>query len=93
MAKLRAEMPLLQERFGVASLALFGSVARGEDDPESDVDVLVDFAEGSRATLLTLCDLRDHLELLLGGTVDLGTTEGLKPRVRDRILSERLRVA
>jgi uncharacterized protein len=93
LAKLRAEMPNLREKYSVDSLALFGSVARGEDDPESDVDVLVDFDPEARPTLLTLYGLGAYLEELLGCEVDIGTTRSLKPRVRERILAERLLVA
>lgn len=78
-------------RFGVQSLALFGSVARGEDQPESDVDILVEF-EG-RATFDRYMELRFFLEDLLGCQVDLVTTKALKSRLRPYIEREAVYVA
>jgi uncharacterized protein len=81
----------LRNRFGVKSLALFGSVARGEATERSDVDLLVEF---SRPTgYFGLGQLQEHLERLLGCSVDLGTPRSLKPRLRDRVLQECIHVA
>jgi uncharacterized protein len=76
---------------GVASLALFGSAARGEMAARSDVDVLVDFSE--RATFDRYMDLKDYLEHLLGRRVDLVTMKALKPALRERIAAEAVHVA
>lgn len=81
----------LADRFGVCSVFLFGSVARGEDGPDSDVDILVEFDRP--ASLFTLADLRLHLTELLGRPVDVGTPGGLRPRVRESVLQEAVRVA
>ncbi|MBI2940847.1 MAG: nucleotidyltransferase family protein [Chloroflexi bacterium] len=78
-------------RFGVKSLALFGSVARGEARAESDVDLLVEF--NRPVGLFEFVALRDYLERILGRPVDLGTPDSLKPRLRDRVLREAVRVA
>ena len=59
----------LRERFGVESLTLFGSVARGDEGRESDVDILVEFA--SPPGFDGYMDLKFHLEELLGTPVDL----------------------
>lgn len=81
----------LHERFGVKSLALFGSVARNEASDTSDVDLLVEF---DRPTgLFGLIQLQQHLETLLSCKVDVGTAAGLRPRIRERVLQEALRVA
>ncbi len=81
----------LHREFGVYSLSLFGSVARDEAGEGSDVDVLVEF---DRPTgLFGLIRLQQHLETLLGCKVDVGTTAGLRPRIRERVLHEALRVA
>ncbi len=81
----------LHREFGVQSLALFGSVARDEAGEGSDVDVLVEF---DRPTgLFGLIRLQQHLEALLGCKVDVGTAAGLRPRIRERVLHEALRVA
>lgn len=57
---------------------LFGSVARGEEGPASDVDLLVDFEEGS--SLFDLMHLEDELRVLLGVSVDVVSVGGLRPR-------------
>ena len=68
------------EAFGVASLRLFGSVAREEASAASDVDLLVSFRE--RPTFSGYMKLRIFLEDLLGAKVDLVTESGLRERVR-----------
>lgn len=81
----------LRKRFGVASLALFGSVARDEATEASDVDLLVEF---DRPTgYFGLIALQEHLEQLLGSKVDVGTRNSLKPRLQTRILQESIHVA
>jgi len=77
-------------RFGVKSLALFGSVVRDEARPTSDVDLLVEF-EG-RATFDRYMDLKFYLEQLLGCRVDLVTRKALKPRLRPMVEKEALYV-
>ena len=79
------------DAFGVKSLRLFGSFARGEDRQESDVDVLVEF-EGP-ATFSGYMGLSDFLEEVLGRRVDLVTTKALREPIRDEILREAKRVA
>ncbi len=74
------------ERFGVKSLALFGSVVRGEAGKSSDVDFLVEFERP--VGLFEFIDLKAYLENLLGCQVDLGTPASLKPGLRDRVLKE-----
>lgn len=79
------------ERFGVVSLRLFGSVARGEAEDDSDVDLLVDF-EGP-ARFRQFMGLRFYLEDLLGTRVDLITEKGLRDRVRPWVEEDAVRVA
>lgn len=93
ISKLKAALPELRREFMVQELYLFGSVARGDDDEESDVDVLVEFLPEFRPTLFTLAGIKIRLEEILGRSVDVGTPNGLKPRVRDTINAEKLRVA
>ncbi len=78
-------------RFHVKSLALFGSVARDEAGPESDVDLLVEF-EGP-ATFDQYIELKYLLEELLGRPVDLVTAKAVKPRLRPHMERDLLRVA
>jgi uncharacterized protein len=74
-------------RLGVRRLALFGSVLRDEAGPESDVDLLVEFAPGEKSfdRFLALAEL---LEARLGRPVELVTTEGLSPYLGRHILAE-----
>jgi len=80
----------LRDRFGVKSLALFGSAARDEAGTESDVDLLVEFDRP--VGLFEFVDLKAFLEGLLRRAVDLGTPESLRPRLRERVLREAIRV-
>jgi predicted nucleotidyltransferase len=88
---LQGALPELRQRFHVQSLRLFGSLARDEAGPGSDVDLLVEFDEP--VGLFLLADLRRHLSTLLGRPVDVGTEASLRPRVRRRIVEESIRVA
>jgi uncharacterized protein len=81
----------LKQKYGVRSLSLFGSVARDEDGPASDVDLLVEFDRP--VGYFGLFALQDYLESLLGCKVDLGTSDSLKPRIRDHVMGECVRVA
>jgi len=83
---LREHKAELRRKFGVKTLAIFGSVARGEDKPESDVDVLVEFDEP--ATFDRYMGLKFFLEDLLGRRVDLVTRRALKPRLRPYVERE-----
>ena len=81
----------MERKFGVKSLLLFGSVARDEASPTSDVDLLVEF--NRPVGYFGLFALQDYLEKLLGCSVDLGTPDSLKPYVRERVMGELIRVA
>ena len=87
---LRTHRDELRKRFGVKSLAIFGSVARDEAGPDSDVDILVEF-EG-RATFDRYMGLKFFLEDLLGRRVDLVTRKALKPRLRPYVEQEAIYV-
>ena len=76
--------------FGVVELALFGSYARGDAGPQSDVDFLVELSEKSFDRYM---DLKDFLQELLGRKVDLVLKSAIKTRLRERILSEAVRAA
>ncbi|MBW8283095.1 MAG: nucleotidyltransferase family protein [Rhizobium sp.] len=73
-------------RFNATNPRVFGSVARGEDRVDSDLDILVDPLPGM--TLLDLGGLQSEMERLLPCKVDVVTSGGLKPRMRERILAE-----
>lgn len=88
---LRDAMPELAGAYGVESLAVFGSVARGEATAGSDVDLLVRF-HGHPPGLFGFVRLERQLSELLGRPVDLVTESALKPRLRDQILAESVAV-
>jgi predicted nucleotidyltransferase len=76
---------------GVASLALFGSVARNEAEGDSDVDILVSFDRP--VGFFHFLEVKDYLETVLKTRVDLVTEDALKKQLRERILAEAVRAA
>ena len=88
---LRSHAPELQAE-GLVHLRLFGSAARGEATPHSDIDLLADFNPGARISLLTLSGLRLRLSDLLETEVDLSTATALKEPVRTRVNQEAVSV-
>ncbi len=82
--KLRADKEAL-DGFGVRSIGVFGSVARGEEAPDSDIDVVVDFDDKSIPGLFEFVHLKRHLEELLGRPVDLVTPDSPNRRVNEVI--------
>ena len=81
----------LEQHHGVRFIALFGSAARDQASPESDIDLLVEFA--TRPGFDGYMRLKERLESLLGQRVDLVMTGALKPSVRHEIVREAIRVA
>lgn len=77
----------LVQNFGVEEIALFGSYARGEENEESDIDILIQFKEGYK-TFDNYMDLKFYLEELFGKTVDLVIKSAIKPRLKPYILEE-----
>jgi predicted nucleotidyltransferase len=75
------------QRNEIDKLSLFGSVLRDDFTPESDVDLLVEFAEG-KTPGLAIVDLQDELSQMLGREVDLRTPAELSHFFRERVLSE-----
>jgi predicted nucleotidyltransferase len=82
----REEILRISAKHGAHNVRIFGSVARGEADLESDIDVLVDLEPGRN--LLDLGGLLMELQELLRCQVDVVTEQGLLPRIRDRVLAE-----
>lgn len=83
---LRMHLPELRERFGVRTLALFGSYARGEAGEESDLDLLVEFERVPG--LIAFVELEQYLGDLLEVKVDLVLKDALRPAIGQRILKE-----
>jgi len=80
----RQKIAELCRRYGVAELALFGSVLRDDFRPDSDVDVLVSFGPAAKISLLELAELRADLNDLFGREVDLVERAGLRNPFRRR---------
>lgn len=85
--------PALRAR-GVSALSLFGSIARGDDTPESDVDVLIDVAPEARPrfSLIDHAGVMNLLEDALGRKTDVAVRSGLRPRTRANIEPDEVRV-
>lgn len=81
---LERELPTLREKFGVAKIGIFGSVSRGEDTPDSDIDMLVSFVP-EYDSYYTYLDLADYLETLFGRSVELLTTRAISPYIKPYI--------
>lgn len=86
----REEILRLAARRGARNVRVFGSVARGDAGPDSDVDFLVDMEPGR--TLLDLAGFLADVQALLGLPVDVVTEKGLKERIRPRVLQEAVKL-
>jgi predicted nucleotidyltransferase len=88
ITKNREEIKQLAANHGAYNIRVFGSVARHEELPDSDIDVLVDLAPDR--SLFDLGGLAIELQNLLGCRVDVVTEGGLRPRIRERVLRDAL---
>lgn len=79
LATLRKHKPELQKKYPLASIELFGSYARNEQTPESDVDVIVEFNE---PVGIEFVDLLIELETILGKPVDLISKKTMRPKLK-----------
>ena len=84
----RKQLKAFCQRYPVRRLALFGSAARGEMRPDSDVDLLVSFQPGAQVGFLTLGQMKRELAEIFHRPVDLVPQEGLKPVIRESVLAE-----
>ncbi len=87
LALLRQTLPDLKKLFGVAKIGIFGSYIRGEERPDSDVDVLVLFRKGEE-TFDNYMDCKFYLEDLFGCKVDLVMKGAIKKRLKPYIIRE-----
>jgi uncharacterized protein len=90
IAQLREHEPELKAA-GVVRLSLFGSTARGEHRPDSDIDLLAAFDQTRRISLLGVARIEIQLSMLLGQKVDLVEEGTLKPRVQRNVEAEAVR--
>jgi predicted nucleotidyltransferase len=86
----RSRIVTLLESHGASQIRLFGSLARGDDDSQSDIDLVVELPDGQSAAaeLLTVLGLSEELSQLLGTRVDVVSARTLRDDVRDQALSE-----
>ncbi|HJJ61375.1 MAG TPA: nucleotidyltransferase family protein [Methanocorpusculum sp.] len=87
LEKLQNHLPELQERFGIETIGIFGSVARGDDSESSDVDVLYAFEEG-RGDLFEYAHATEYLENLFGRNIDFVSIRWMNPRLRKYVEPE-----
>jgi predicted nucleotidyltransferase len=78
------------KRYNVKRAGIFGSVVRGEENKESDIDILVEIVD--RMSLLDFAGLKLELEEALGQRVDLGEYSTIKPIIKEQILSEEVSI-
>ena len=88
----RRALQALAVREGIRSLAVFGSTARGEAGPGSDIDVVIDLEPGSQVGLFEHARIAEELAVLFGRPVDLVTRASLKPRFREAVALEAIMV-
>lgn len=87
----RQEILDLADKHGAFNVRVFGSVVRGEDTPDSDIDFLIDYDLQRISSWFPVRLIRD-LEALLNHPVDVVTEDGLKPRIYQEILSEAVKL-
>lgn len=90
LKRLRSLKPQLAERFGVSAIFVFGSHVRGDAGPDSDLDLIVEFAADARPTLFSLARLDRTLESALGVRVDVIPRGSLNPRLEPYIRTEQV---
>jgi predicted nucleotidyltransferase len=83
---LRQQLPEISRKYKVSYLGIFGSYVRGEQEPESDLDILVEFEEAP--SFFEYIRLEDYLSEILGVKVDLVMKSALKPAIGKHILEE-----
>jgi predicted nucleotidyltransferase len=83
-----AEGPYLAEQYGVTVVGVFGSYVRGEQDADSDIDILIELDRPPQISLLGLVELEYYLSERLGTKVDIAIKKNLRKRIGRRILDE-----
>lgn len=84
--KIKDQLSILHEKYHVKKLGIFGSFARGEQNPESDIDMIVEFE--SPVGFFEFIRLENYLSETLGAKVDLVTERALKPSIKESVLKE-----
>lgn len=84
---LKANKPFLQEKFDIVKLGLVGSYAKGMQTPESDVDILIEYAEGTNELLEKRLGLEKFFRSKLGIKVDIAREKYVRPSIKRKLLS------
>ncbi|MCZ0860179.1 nucleotidyltransferase family protein [Methanocorpusculum sp. MG] len=85
LRKLSEHFPELRERFGLETIGIFGSVASGEDTPDSDIDILYAYQEGKQGGMKEYFAVIEYLEELLGRKIDFVPITYMQPYFRTSI--------
>jgi len=89
IANLKAAEPALRAR-GIRRAAIFGSIARGEQRPDSDIDILVEFEPGAEGSIYDYMNLKEYIAGLFDGPVDVIDRGALKPHLRAPVARDTL---
>ena len=89
IAKLKAAESALRAR-GVRRAAVFGSIARGDERPDSDIDILVEFEPGAEGSIYDYMNLKEYIAGLFDGPVDVIDRGALKPHLRAPVVRDTL---
>src|SRR5580658_918563 len=87
LATLRRNEAALRQR-GICHAALFGSVARGDNRPESDIDIMVELDPAARVTMFDYIGIKEYIEAMFSQPVDVVNRDGLKPLVRPQATAD-----
>ena len=87
IARLRSREPDLRAR-GVAHAALFGSRARGDDRPDSDIDIMIEIDPKAPIGVWDYVGLKEYIAGLFSGPVDVVNRDGLKPHLRSAVIAD-----
>lgn len=84
--RIQKDLKFLEHSYNVKNIGVFGSVARGDNNQKSDIDILVEFSEP--ISMFRFIDLEEHLGEMIGRKVDLVTKKSLKPAISQEILED-----
>jgi uncharacterized protein len=87
LARLRENETGLRAR-GISHAALFGSCARGDNRPDSNIDIMVEFDPAAHVSVFNYAGLKDYIAGLFDGPVDVVNRDGLKPYVRPAVTTD-----
>jgi len=92
IAELARRLAPVLKRYGVVRAGVFGSVARGEAGPESDLDLLVEYRKNLRKSLFDLVHLNDELEAVAGRKVEVCEYRLLREIIRDNVMADHVAI-